>query len=440
MRLNRGFVIGIIAFLVLVFIVEMRMPTHFVWNPTFSHNDRQPFGCYVADSLLSASLPGGYSVTGKTLYQLLQEKDTTRRTFMILGENFNPSKVEQKSMLTLLKRGDNVLLFVNTVDDTFADSIFGFIIDSYYYRPNFKRAFNDGRKDTIRWVGDSRRYPKRDFVVAYPLVGWNVAVKKPVLKIDTLAVALGYNQVVDAAEEDVDSVVTADEESTEYIEKKTVEECFPPCAISLKYGKGKFICCPNPLFFTNYGMLDDECRDFVFRILSQVDDRPVVRTESLLQITDNPLKGTSPLTFFLNHPPLRWAIYTALFGILIYFFFTARRRQRVIPVVRPPQNRELEFVKLIGTLYHQRHDNSGLVKKKFMYFSETLRREIMVDIGNAAEDEYNAAMIASHTGFDEKTVLSHLRELRTAVAFEGNMPDNQMRHCIDIMNKIVLRL
>lgn len=74
-----------------------------------------------------------------------------------------------------------------------------------------------------------------------------------------------------------------------------------------------------------------------------------------------------------------------------------------------------------------------------MYFSETLRLEIMVDIGNASEDEYNAAMIASHTGIDEKSVLSDLHELRVAVAFEGNMPDAQMRHCIDIMNKILGR-
>ena len=428
MKLNRSFVIGIVAFLVLVFIVEMRMPTHFVWNPTYSHNDRQPFGCYVTDSLLAASLPGGYSVTGKTFYQLLQNKDTARRTFMILGEDFSPSKVEKKSLLSLLKRGDNVLLLVNTADDAFVDSVFGFNIDSYYYHPNFKRDFYGGRKDTLRWIGDDRRYSERDFVVAYPLVGWNVRVKNPVSKVDTLAVVIGYNHDVDE--------VTVDEDSAEYGEKLMADKHFPPCAISMKYGKGKLICCPSPLLFTNYGMLDDECREFAFRVLAKAGGCPVVRTESLLQAKGNSLKGTSPLTFFLNHPPLRWAIYTALFGILLYFIFTARRRQRVIPVVNPPQNRELEFVKLIGTLYHQRHDNTGLVRKKFMYFSETLRREIMVDIGNASEDEYNAAMIASHIGIDEKSVLSDLHELRVAVAFEGNMPDAQMRHCIDIMNKI----
>ena len=208
-----------------------------------------------------------------------------------------------------------MLLLVNTVDDAFVDSVFGFNIDSYYYYPNFKRSFYDGRKDTIRWIGDDRRYPKRDFVVAYPLIGWNVRVKNPVSKVDTLALAIDYNYVVDE--------VSVDEDSAEYGEKLMADKHFPPCAISMKYGKGKLICCPSPLLFTNYGMLDDECREFAFRVLAQAGGCPVVRTESLLQAKGNSLKGTSPLTFFLNHPPLRWAIYTALFGILLYFIFTA---------------------------------------------------------------------------------------------------------------------
>lgn len=79
MKMNRGFITGVVVFLLLVFIAEMRMPAHFVWEPSFRHGDRQPFGCYAADSLLAASLPGGYSVTDKTLYQLSREKTNLRR-------------------------------------------------------------------------------------------------------------------------------------------------------------------------------------------------------------------------------------------------------------------------------------------------------------------------------------------------------------------------
>lgn len=66
MKGNHWFIAGIIVFLVLMFAIECRLPKKFVWNPTFSHYDKQPFGCAVFDSLLSSSLPKGYSLSRKT--------------------------------------------------------------------------------------------------------------------------------------------------------------------------------------------------------------------------------------------------------------------------------------------------------------------------------------------------------------------------------------
>ena len=67
MKGNHWFIAGIIVFLVLMFAIECRLPKKFVWNPTFSHYDKQPFGCAVFDSLLSSSLPKGYSLTRKKI-------------------------------------------------------------------------------------------------------------------------------------------------------------------------------------------------------------------------------------------------------------------------------------------------------------------------------------------------------------------------------------
>ena len=53
MRGSHWFIICIVSFLVLMFAIECRLPKKFVWTPTFSHYDKQPFGCAVFDSLLS---------------------------------------------------------------------------------------------------------------------------------------------------------------------------------------------------------------------------------------------------------------------------------------------------------------------------------------------------------------------------------------------------
>ena len=166
--------------------------------------------------------------------------------------------------------------------------------------------------------------------------------------------------------------------------------------------------------------------------MSQIADRPVVKTEHYLN--QGVEISQSPLSFFLERPPLRWAVYLSLVGVLLYMFFTARRRQRVIPVVKEPENRSLEFVRLIGTLYHQRHDNTDLVRKKYNYFAERIRRTTMIDIEDVADD--GAELLAEYLGRPYETVAALLAELRAAVSSEGNITDKQMRRCIDIMREI----
>ena len=67
MKGSRWFIIFIVAFLLVMFAVEYHLPKKFVWTPTFSHYDKQPLGCAVLESLLSSSLPNGYSISNETL-------------------------------------------------------------------------------------------------------------------------------------------------------------------------------------------------------------------------------------------------------------------------------------------------------------------------------------------------------------------------------------
>lgn len=71
MRSSRWFIIGIVLFLLIMFVVESHLPKKFVWNPTFAQHDHQPLGCAVFDDVLKSSLPDGYSLSRKTFYQSL---------------------------------------------------------------------------------------------------------------------------------------------------------------------------------------------------------------------------------------------------------------------------------------------------------------------------------------------------------------------------------
>ena len=121
------------------------------------------------------------------------------------------------------------------------------------------------------------------------------------------------------------------------LDSTTVSRNYHPLVAMVRpWGKGEVVLVSTPLLFTNYGVLDEKNATYIFRILSQIGELPVVRTEGYM--TETAQTQRSPLRYFLSQRPLRWAIYLSMFAILLFMVFTARRRQRAIPVVNRKTN------------------------------------------------------------------------------------------------------
>lgn len=135
MKGNHWFIAGIIVFLVLMFAIECRLPKKFVWNPTFSHYDKQPFGCAVFDSLLSSSLPKGYSLSRKTFYELEQEDTTLRRGILVVTDNLHLTDVDVEAMLKMAGRGDRIMLVGSSFSRILKDTL-GFECSYSYFSPS----------------------------------------------------------------------------------------------------------------------------------------------------------------------------------------------------------------------------------------------------------------------------------------------------------------
>ena len=227
-------------------------------------------------------------------------------------------------------------------------------------------------------------------------------------------------------EVEVDSVSTESEQDTlRYV----------PVAMTCPVGKGEVILVSTPLIFTNYGMLDGKNATYIFRLLSQMGKLPIVRTEGYMKETAQVQQ--SPFRYFLAHEPLRWALYLTMITIILFMIFTAKRRQRVIPVIHEPGNKSLEFTELIGTLYFQKKDHADLVRKKFSYLAEELRREIQVDIEEVADDERSFHRIARKTGMDAREIAKFIREVRPVIYGGRAIDAEQMKVYIDKMNEII---
>ena len=416
--MNKRFWFFVAGFLVFVFLLEWNAPSKFVWEPTFNHYDKQPFGCAVFDSLMEKSVPAGYEVTKKTIAQL--ERDGYGKkphAFLIQTDRFSPSATDIRSLDRLLKAGNKVFIATSDIEpDALYPDLQVDISGQYGFSPMEVKSSIANQSipyDTLVW-SQQLPYQEKEYSVYSAMIGYNVIIGEKTV-CDTLVRCW-------VSEEESDST----------------EGYWVPRVVKIKRGKGELFVSCDPLLMTNYGILDTETNELVFRLMSQFRGLPIVRTEAYGPETE--FETDTPLRFWLQNEPLRWAIYLTLGGLLLFCVFYARRRQRVIPVVEEPANRSLEFVKLIGTLYHQKHINRDLLQKKYSYFAETLRRMTMIDVEDVESRKENIAQIAIRTGMPEAEVRMIFDRVERYLQGNDELKDAALRKAIDGMDMIINKL
>ena len=455
MKSSRNFLFAMLVLFVLFCLLQVNLPKKFVWSPTFSHIDKQPFGCFVFDSVLTQSLPNGYHVTKKTFFQLDQEHAKEKISVLMVVDQQDLKQLDVKYLCNIARRGGKVMVVASSSfdDGRNADTV---VVDEL--ERTFKVKIEDGMYfslrgilsglkahdndmyDTIYWNNRETMYAAQSYRMFYNMVGGTLFVDS-VPKVKRLAYTLstaGYDYRHDSLYvgdfTGFDTIVD-EKERIERIDTFAIKKI--PVAVSVPYGKGEVIFVSSPLLFTNYGMLEGNTFVYIFRLMSYLADLPVYRTEAYVKTDAMLVAEQSPFREFIKRPPLRWALYLALLGVVLFMIFTARRRQRVIPIMSKPANRSLEFIQLIGTLYYQRKDHVDLVRKKFKLFAEELRKTAGVDISDVNTDDREYLLLAEKTGMNCDRLKKVIRQIRLVLHSEGNISVEEMRSLIDAMDTIV---
>lgn len=455
MKSSRNFLFAMLVLFVLFCLLQVNLPKKFVWSPTFSHVDKQPLGCFVFDSVLTQSLPNGYHVTKKTFFQLDQEHAKEKISVLMVVDQQNLKQLDVKYLCNIARRGGKVMVVASSSfdDGRNADTV---VVDEL--ERTFKVRIEDGTYfslrgilsglkahdndmyDTIYWNNRETMYAAQSYRMFYNMVGGTLFVDS-VPKVKRLAYTLstaGYDYKHDSLYvgdfTGFDTIVD-EKERIERIDTFAIKKV--PTAVSVPYGKGEVIFVSSPLLFTNYGMLEGNTSVYIFRLMSYLADLSVYRTEAYVKTDAMLVAEQSPFREFIKRPPLRWALYLALLGVVLFMIFTARRRQRVIPIMSKPANRSLEFIQLIGTLYYQRKDHVDLVRKKFKLFAEELRKTAGVDISDVNTDDREYLLLAEKTGMNSDRLKKVIRQIRLVLHSEGNISVEEMRSLIDAMDTIV---
>ena len=160
-----------------------------------------------------------------------------------------------------------------------------------------------------------------------------------------------------------------------------------PNFLKIKYGKGYVFIHNQPQVFTNHALLSEQSSaGYVAHLLSYIPkDRPVVWFVQGQTLNPNAPKNETGLSVVFRYPALRAVWLLLVYGLLLYIFFNSKRRQRIVPVIKPLRNTTVEFVQTIGNLYYQQGNTANVIDKKIVFFLDRIRTGYFIDTSKLDE-------------------------------------------------------
>lgn len=332
------------------------------WSLNFSHLSKDPYGTYALTKLLPGQLKNQELKNSyKTIYEL-KDSILAQENILIISSQFAPDPEDTKVLLTLVDNGATAFISTNHFSGTFADTLGLATGDSFFQGEN---SFSQNDSASLHFVS-----PAMDSNRLFNYRRTNI--HNYFRKIDSLSSSI-------LAKNDFDQPVT----------------------VRIKKGKGNLILNCTPVIFTNIYLLSNQNHDFVATSLSYLPAKKTYRTEFYHL---GRMETATPLRFILTNEPLRWAYYIAIITLLLFMIFEAKRKQRIIPVIKPLTNTTLEFVSTIGNLYYQRGDHKNIADKKIQFFFDYLHAHYFVT--TTQRNENFVSLLARKSGAGEQTVRS----------------------------------
>lgn len=191
-----------------------------------------------------------------------------------------------------------------------------------------------------------------------------------------------------------------------------------------------------PMAFTNFFLLHDDNKQYYDNALSHLPKGvEVVKWDDYFRNrTPDKNEGFSKLSPFLNNDILRWAFWLTviLFGII--YLFESKRKQSIVPVIRPVKNASLDFVKTIGRLYFQRKDNKNLALKMSAHFLDYVRNRYNLPT-SVLNDEFENKL-AYKSDFDRTAIRDIVYSIKT-LPDQLSLTDEELLSFNDKLEKFI---
>lgn len=327
--MNNTFKIYAVIFIVVMIILvlfEANKSESTDWRKNFDINQKSPFGLFVFNNEINTLFKNKIKKIGETPYDYYQSDKKTHNILIIQEEIDRQS---WNKILDQVSKGSDAMLIVSEMPKQISDSI------GYY---DSQISFED---ENVLKLTDKKF--ENDFI-----------------HLDKFPSGRGFTFIKPGVE----------------VLGKTVEKNNSDQAnfIKIEFGKGKIYVHCEPLFITNYYLLKRGNVKYAQDVFSYLDHR-----ETIWFVENDAKVSQFFLRFILSNPALKYAWWVFLGGMVLFIFFNAKRKQRIVPIIEPLKNTSVDFVKSIGNLYLQEGDFHDMMAKKAQYFLNKVRMDLLID-------------------------------------------------------------
>ncbi|AEV98360.1 hypothetical protein A4D02_22590 [Niastella koreensis] len=356
---------------------------------TLWRTDKIPYGTYYAYENLSHLFPNSEIVINKRSpdrYKTYSEKtdkddegdnaanttsyDDPSVNYIIINNQVIPDENEVNALLNLVGKGQHVFISAFTISEALLDSL-------HLHPAYYSSVFNT---DDSLTVSVDNPITKDSLSFTYP----GKAMDNYFVKVDS----------------SITNILGRDKFGH-------------PNYVSFNYdGGGSLYIHLAPMAFTNFFLLHKNNKAYYDNALSYLPkSSSVIRWDEYFRYhtasnSDGSAgggKGLFPTLDWINKQQgLKSALPLLLVLMLIIYLFESKRKQRIIPVIVPLQNASVDFVKTVGRLYFQRHDNKNLALKMTVHFQDHVRSRY--GIRAALNDPEFEKKLAWKTGYNVNNI------------------------------------
>ncbi|WP_276965068.1 hypothetical protein [Chryseobacterium sp.] len=326
-------VIFVIVMIVLA-LLEVNKKETTDWRKNFDINEKSPFGLFVFNNEAKDLFKNNLKKIEQIPYEYYSQHKKSPHNIVVIENNID--RESWNKILTQVSEGSDAFLMVTRMPKEISDSI------GYY---DSEISFEE---ENVLKLTDKKF--QNDFI-----------------KLDKFPSGRGFSFIKPRVE----------------VLGKTVERKNTDQAnfIKVKFGKGYIYAHAEPLFLTNYYLLKPGNVKYAQDVFSYLQDR-----ETLWFVSNKSSESRFFMRFILSNPALKYAWWIFLGGLILFIFFNAKRKQRIVPVTEPLKNTSLDFVKSIGNLYLQEGDFHDMMAKKAQYFLNKVRMDLLIDTQHLDEE------------------------------------------------------